>query len=69
MSSERGLTPDEAWPIEKRRADMRRDIARLAAAGELARIWPTKFAPTYGVTKDEVKAEIMKHNELGGMAK
>ncbi len=67
--TERGLTPEEAWPIEQRRADMRRVIARLVAAGDLARIWPTKFAPTYGVTKDEVKAEIMKHNELGSLGK
>ncbi len=61
--------PHIAWPMTKRLADMRREIERASAQGRLLKIKPGYLAGTFGVTKDEVRAEILKHSELGGGGK
>lgn len=67
------LKPDEiptpphiGWPMSQRLADMRREIERALADGRLLKLKPGFVAGTFGVTKDDVRAEILKHNELGG---
>jgi hypothetical protein len=72
MSTERPLTPEQAYPREARMADICKFLDRQAAAGELHTVRPGYVAGTYGgteITKDDVRAEIAKRTELGGSAK
>jgi hypothetical protein len=59
------LPPTQAWPLEKRRDDMRREIARAAREDRLALVRPPLFATTYGVLPSEVEAELMRHLSEG----
>jgi hypothetical protein len=65
------VTPHaQAYPLERRRADTVREIDRAANENRLGLIRPGYFADTYkGMTKDEVREEIKRHNELAGEGK
>lgn len=67
---ERPLTAMEAWPLEKRRQDMRCFIENQFRAGKLHIVKPGYTAGTFGVSKAEVLHEIRSRNEiLGGEGK
>ena len=61
------VTPEQAWPAEKRLADMQSIIATLAVFGEpaLRQIKPRMVAETYRVPLAAVELEIFKHREAG----
>jgi hypothetical protein len=61
--------PSIAYSAERRRADMRREVKRAFDGGWLPTLRPGYMAGTFGVTKDEVKAEIKRFNELAGDGK
>jgi hypothetical protein len=63
------IHPTQAWPLEKRREDMRREIARAAREGRLPLVRPPLFAATYGVLSSEVEAELMRHLSEGDCGK
>jgi hypothetical protein len=63
------LPPTQAWPLEKRREDMRREIARAAREDRLPLVRPPLFAATYGVLPSEVEAELMRHLSEGDCGK
>lgn len=63
MSHERGLSPEAAYPIEKRMADMERFIANAANTGKLERTQGFRVAQTYGVTLADVRAAKAKHRK------
>jgi hypothetical protein len=63
------VDPCEAWPLEKRREDMRREIARAAREDRLPLVRPPSFAATYGVLPSEVEAELMRHLSEGDCGK
>jgi hypothetical protein len=63
------MTPQEAYSIEKRRSDMRREVQRAFDGGWLHILQFTHLARTFGVSRDDVKAEARKLSELTGGAK
>jgi hypothetical protein len=72
MSTERPLTPEQAYPRDARMADIRKFLDGMADRGELHSVRPGYVAGTFGgteITKDDVRAEIAKRTELGGSAK
>jgi hypothetical protein len=52
-----------------RRTDMRREVKRASDENRIHLIRPGYFAGTFGVTKDEVRAEIKRYNEVAGDGK
>jgi hypothetical protein len=69
MSDERPLTAEQGWPHSDRYNDMCRVLDRALQGGWLHVIRPGFLAGTYGVTKDEVKEELRRRNEVAGSAK
>jgi hypothetical protein len=63
------MTPAQAYSIEKRLSDMRREVRRAYEGGWLPRLRPGYFAGTFGVTKEQVKEAIRAINEIAGSAK
>ncbi len=63
------MSPATAWPLAKRLADMERQVETAARENRLLKLKPGYLAGTFGVTKDEVRAAINKHSELGGGGK
>ncbi len=54
---------------EQRTAHMAWFIKHQTQTGMLGRVRPGYVAGTYGLSKDEVKEEIRRNNELGGLGK
>lgn len=61
--------PGEAYTVADRVRLMRWFIDRMYRDGTLAMVRPGYVAGTYGVTKEEVREEIKRHNELAGEGK
>jgi hypothetical protein len=57
------------YSMPQRIADMRREVRRAYDENRLHLIRPGYFAGTFGVTKEEVKIEIKRFNELAGDGK
>ena len=63
------MNPAQAYSREMRLSDMRREVRRAFEGGWLVKLRPGYFAGTFGVTKDDVKEEIKRFNELAGDGK
>jgi hypothetical protein len=63
------MSPLEAYNQQMRLSDMRREVKRAYEGGWLPMLRPGYLAGTFGVTKNEVKTEIKKFNELAGDGK
>lgn len=60
------MTPAQAWPPEKRMADCRAVLDRALMENRIEKLKPGYVAGTFGLTKDWVRDEIHKRNEIAG---
>ena len=63
------MSPHEAYSLEQRLSDMRREVRRAHEGGWLPILRPGYLAGTFGVTKAQVKEAIKSLNELAGEGK
>ena len=59
------IPPSEAWPMERRRSDMKAVIAKAVKEGWAQFIKPKFLAATYGLLAAEAEAELMRHMTEG----
>jgi hypothetical protein len=65
-SREHPVTPHkEAYPLERRREDMKKIIEKASREGWLTFVRPEFVAITYGISAASVEAEMMKHLQEG----
>jgi hypothetical protein len=64
-TTESPIPHDQAWPLEKRREDMRTVIQKAVDQGWVSFIKPAFLASTYGLPTIEADAELMRHLHEG----